>query len=130
MSSTKHLRKLIKDTIQQIGVNAYYESTTQDAPFPYVTYELDSIDVSDKARRDVSVIIDIWDKSNDSGKIEDLADSIEEVFHYKNLRTGEILSSAYCVSRLSLPDEDPLIKRRQISVLIKYYNVRSENIVY
>lgn len=130
MSSTKHLRKLIKDTIQQIGVKAYYESATQDDPFPYVTYEFDSINVSDQARREASVIIDIWDKSNDSGNIEDLADSIEEAFHYKNLRTDKILSSAYCVSRLSLPDENPLIKRRQISVLVKYYTVRSEKNVY
>lgn len=129
VSSTKNIRKLIKESLEQLGVKAYYEMATQDAPFPYITYEFENIDVSDKARRDISLTINAWDKTSDSVNIEDLADAIEDKMHYQNFQTDDILLSSYCVSRLSLPDEDPLIKRRQISVVMKYYNIRSDNIV-
>lgn len=129
VSSTKNIRKLIKESLEQLGVKAYYEMATQDAPFPYITYEFENIDVSDKARRDISLTINAWDKTSDSVNIEDLADAIEDKMHYQNFQTDDILLSSYCVSRLSLPDEDPSIKRRQISVVMKYYNIRSDNIV-
>jgi len=115
----------IAQELKKLNDRVFYELHPDDvtAIFPYITF----FDRDDKNDENVSgtltVSIDIWDnKSGNTLVLETLSKNIQK--HFKNMVFS---SSKFWVrflkgSVLALPDTDPKIRRRQIVLIVKYYN--------
>lgn len=121
VSKTLEIRKCVKQIIEECGCKAYYEKANKVVAFPYAVFEFETTIISDNVKREIEVTIDIWDKSESSVAVEELADKISQSINYKLLfPSGESLR-LYGVRKRSLPDEDESLRRRQIECSIIYF---------
>lgn len=123
MSKTIELRKVINSLLKQVEQNTFYENASDNTPFPYVVFNLDSVNFSNIGRDDFILTVDIWDRNNDSTTVEILADKIESKLDFKNNPTDKVLPTFYKESRKKLTDEDKRIRRRQLTFTIQNYYI-------
>lgn len=122
MNKTNSLRKIIQSKINPI-IKSYYRAADPKADFPRAVYDFENIDLGDLSRDDLILIVDLWDKGNDTSKIEDIADQIEEMFNAANLPDENVLPTFYRISRKPIDDEDKTLMRRQLKFQIQNYYV-------
>ncbi|MFR7897741.1 hypothetical protein GMA92_05175 [Turicibacter sanguinis] len=123
MSRTLKIRTIFKSLIEECGCKAYYERANKNVLYPYAVFEFESTDITDISKREIEIIIDIWDKTDDSSNIEVLTDTIIHAINHKFLLPEDIPSlRIYGVRKRSLPDEDSTLKRRQIECSIIYFD--------
>lgn len=124
VSKTLEIRKCIKQIIEECGCKAYYEVANKAVTFPYAVFEFNMMDISDNVKRELEVTIDIWDKSEESSRIERITDNIVEALNHKlKFLNGRSLR-IYGMRRRSLTDEDETLKRRQVECLVIYFDRR------
>ena len=119
---TNALRKIIQSNIQSV-VTSYYRTADKGALYPHAVYDFENIDLGDIWRDDLILIIDIWDKGNDTARIEDITDSIEAMFNAANLPNDEVLPTFYRIGRKPIDDEDKAIMHRQLKFQIQNYDI-------
>ncbi|MER2108192.1 MAG: hypothetical protein ABS949_14760 [Solibacillus sp.] len=119
---TNALRKIIQSNIQSV-VTSYYRTADPGALYPHAVYDFENIDLGDIWRDDSILIIDIWDKGNDTARIEDITDSIEAMFNAANLPNDEVLPTFYRIGRKPIDDEDKTIMHRQLKFQVQNYDI-------
>ena len=122
MSKTIALRKIIQKNIDPI-VKSYYRKADKENIYPHAVYDFENIDLGDISRDDLILIIDIWDKGNDTSNIEEIADQIEEMFNAANLPNEEVLPTFYRLGRKPIDDVDKTLMRRQLKFQIQNYYI-------
>ena len=122
MSKTNALRKIIYKNINSI-VKTYFRKADKENIYPHAVYDFENIDLGDISRDDLILIIDIWDKGNDTSNIEEIADQIEEMFNAANLPNEEVLPTFYRIGRKSIDDVDKTLMRRQLKFQIQNYYI-------
>lgn len=122
MNKTNALRKIIQSNISKI-VKSFYRVADEKAQYPYAVYDFENIDLGDINRDDLILIIDLWGKGKDTSSIEEMADSIEEMFNCANIPNDEVLPTFYRVSRKPIDDEDKTLIRRQLKFQIQNYGI-------
>lgn len=122
MSKTNSLRKIIQSNIDSV-VSCYYRMADPGALYPHAVYDFENIDLGDINRDDLILIVDLWDKGNDTSRLEEMADQIEEKFNAANLPNEEVLPTFYRISRKPIDDEDKTIMRRQLKFQIQNYYI-------
>jgi len=122
MNKTNSLRKIIQSKINPI-IKSYYRVADPKADFPRAVYDFENIDLGDLSRDDLILIVDLWDEGNDTSRIEDIADQIEEMFNAANLPDENVLPTFYRISRKPIDDEDKTLMRRQLKFQIQNYYV-------
>lgn len=123
MSKTIELRKVITNLLKQVNSNIYYEEAKSNAEFPYIVYELTSVNLNNYPRDDIFLIIDVWDKNKSTQTVEILADKVEKTLNMINNPTNAVLPTFYLNDRMSIRDEDKSIKRRQLKFIIQNYYI-------
>lgn len=128
MSRTNELRKLVFSMLNKScfkkknGIKAvYYELADDEAMFPHVIYGISNALYSDLNRKDYTMIIDVYDKSDSAIAAEEIADNIEDLFDSKNLPQSSIYPTFYIENRRTVIDEDKDIKHKQITIVIQNY---------
>lgn len=121
MSKTNSLRMLIQSKLKTVCSDVYFENADEKALYPHVVYSWGTTLNDDLHRDDVSVIIDVWDRSTKASVIENLCDDIEVLFDNSNLPQNDILPTFFLDSRLPVPDEDKRIKHRQLKIIVQNY---------
>lgn len=122
VSRTLEIRTILKGIIEECGYKSYYERANKNVLYPYVVFDFETTDISDNAKREIEVTIDIWDKSGDSLTVETIADEIIHAINYKFLFPSGGSLRIYGMRKRSLPDEDATLKRRQIECSIIYFD--------
>lgn len=122
MSKTNSLRKIIYNNMNSI-VKSYYRKADKENIYPHAVYDFENIDLGDISRDDLILIIDIWDKGNDTSNIEEIADQIEEMFNAANLPNEEVLPTFYRIGRKPIDDVDKTLMRRQLKFQIQNYYI-------
>ncbi len=122
MSKTNSLRKIIQSKINSV-VSCYYRMADPGALYPHAVYDFENIDLGDINRDDLILIVDLWDKGNDTSRLEEMADQIEEIFNAANLPNEEVLPTFYRIGRKPIDDEDKTIMRRQLKFQIQNYYI-------
>ena len=125
MSKTVELRKVITSELSKYGTT-YYKKADKKSKFPYIVYSLENVDFNTYPRNDIELTIDIWDRNKSSYDIEALADNVEKAFNRLNKPTSKILPTFYVTSKKDVGDEDEIIERRQIKVIIQCYEIEEE----
>lgn len=121
MSKTNDLRTLVKQMISPVCASTYYEVASKDALYPHIVFSFPDINIGDLHRDDISLYLDIWDKSHNADVVEELADKVERVFDNQNMPQDTILPTFYVTNRTPVPDEDKQIRHRLIIVEIQNY---------
>ena len=121
MSKTNDLRAVIHGKLKTVCNDVYYENAIDDAMYPHCVFSFGNIVNDDFSRADITVSIDVWDKSESAAAVEDLCDDIERLFNNSNLPQENILPTFFLVNRIPVMDEDKKIRHRVIKLLVQNY---------
>lgn len=121
MSKTKDLRKVIQTYLLTVCDNVFYETAPDDQMYPHIVWNLTRVDLGDIHRDDLILDVDLWDRDTDAKDIDDMADSIEEMFNANNDPQTTILPTFFRIDRKNVIDEDKRIKHRILSFQIQNY---------
>ena len=120
MSKTAALRKLVREQLQTVPGGTYHRTAPKDAAFPYKTFELSSVAFVE-ARDDQELEIDIWDRSPDQKRIEEIADQVERLFTNATLPRPPIYTTFFRENRYNLEDPDKTLQHIQLRFLVQLY---------
>lgn len=121
MSKTAALRRLITEQLQTTQGQTYHRNAPKDAAFPYKTYSLTSVAFLDSARDDFELEVDIWDRSADYKRAEEIADQVEELLNVANLPQDEIFPTFFRENRYEVDDPDKTLQHIQLRFLVQLY---------
>ena len=120
MSKTATLRKLIYTKLQTVPGNTYHRTASEDAAYPYKTFELSSVAFVEN-RDDMELEVDLWDRSSDPKRIEELADQIERLFMGANIPQPPIYPTFFRENRYNVEDPDKNLQHIQLRFLVQLY---------
>jgi len=130
--------KIIYDRIAALvgTVKVFFEyapeidpATSKAPKLPYVTYNM-PYSTESWQREDLTLEVDVWDKTTDTTTIDQLVDTIDGdgsvsnasgLHRYLYYASGKPVLKIYRMNRLILPDPDPDIKRRQLRYMVKWF---------
>lgn len=128
MKNTKELIKLVESMLKPLmtshGVKEIFHDIADDKKlYPHIIHSFDRVQTltDDREKRNISLIIDIYDNQRSTAVINDIADAVEELFDQKNLPQTDNLPTFYFQSKRPLPDEDKKIKHIQFEFEIQNY---------
>ena len=121
MSRTNDLKKLIQTKLKTLTTNVFFEQATDNAIYPHIVFSFREINLNDLSRQDYTLDIDVWDKGTSTTAIDNLADSVEDLFHTENLPQDNVLPTFYKIDRKSVDDPDKSIKHRLVRFQIQNY---------
>lgn len=123
MSKTADLRRLITAQLNMTAGATYFRQAPKDAEFPYKVFDFGSVYLGDLARDDYELIVDVWDKAEDTKAIDIIADEIEEILGAVNLPQETILPTFYRESRFYVDDDDKDIQHVQVRLSVQNYAI-------
>ena len=123
------LREEIQTFLETLGYEVHYQHAPQTATFPYIVFDLvDSTDV--ETREDFNLEVDVWDNIQNTTRLETLVGNIDgdgdiqspTGLNRKLIFTDNNMSAKiYRTNRLSLPEPDITLRRRQLRYDIQTY---------
>lgn len=124
---------VIGDKIEAFSgiTRVYNERAPKNTEYPYIIYNIVNSD-PDFQRQDFVLEVDVWGNNSNTTQIENLTDLIDGdgdlnptnpsgFNRFKYFSSGVLQFNAYRMSRLTLPDSDEKIRRRQLRYEIKTY---------
>ena len=118
---TNDLKKLVQTQLKTVATNVYYEVADKNAVYPHLVFSFRRLDLNDLSRQDYILQVDVWDRSNKTQVVDDLADGVENLLQAKNLPQTDILPTFYLIDRKMVEDEDKMIRHRQIQFQVQNY---------
>lgn len=119
------VKYLIKE-LKNITPRVYNEKATKEAIFPYVVVNFATSNIIEKDREDIILEINIWDYMKDSYDafvaVEELTNRIDKFLKGNRHIDDNQLLIFQKINRLSIPDTDENIRRRQLRYVVKYYD--------
>lgn len=121
MAKTKNLRKLIMEKLQTVTGGTYHKNAPKDASYPYKVFTLSSATFPNLDRDDVSLEIDLWNRSDDPKALEDIADDIEALFDGAIYQAPPIYPAFFRENRFDLEDPDKTLQHIQLRFLVQLH---------
>lgn len=118
---TNDIKKLVQTQLETLTENVYHEIANEKAVYPHIVFVLRRIDLMDLSRQDYVLEINVWDRSNKTTNVDNLADLVEDLFQAENLPQDDILPTFYLMDRNTIEDEDKQIRHRQVRFQIQNY---------
>lgn len=118
---TAELRALITARLNTLDGVTYYRHASDSATYPYKTFELTRVSLSDLARDDYDLTVDIWDRLADPKRADTIADEMEELFNAENLPQDGILPTFFRDNRYPVNEDDKLLQHVQLHFLVQNY---------
>lgn len=118
---TNDLKLLVQSKLKTVAANVYHEIANEKALYPHIVFNFRRLDLNDLSRQDYILEVDIWDRGDSSQRVDNLADSVENLLQAENLPQTNVLPTFYLIDRNNLPDENKEIKHRRIQFQIQNY---------
>ena len=118
---TNDLKKLVQTQLKTVATNVYYEVADKNAVYPHLVFSFRRLDLNDLSRQDYILQVDVWDRSDKTQVVDDLADEVENLLQAQNLPQTDILPTFYLIDRKMVEDEDKMIRHRQIQFQVQNY---------
>ncbi|MEG1929351.1 MAG: hypothetical protein RR090_12175 [Niameybacter sp.] len=115
MSKTVNLRTVLQAELEKVHKNTYHEDAPSTTTYPYMVYELESI------QDNFQLEINVYDKGTSTQQVEVLADAIEAHFKRFIWRDDEQIFTTYKNTRNNMQEEDKTIKRRRLLFDVYYH---------
>lgn len=123
---TNDLRILVQEQLETIPGETYYKVADENAVMPYKVFSFTSVNLGDINRDDIVMDIDLWNRATDPEQIEEMADTIEQLFNAVNLPTDTILPSFFRENRVLSVIGDRHLQHVTLTFTIQNYE-RNEN---
>lgn len=117
LNKTLALRTVVVEqlaTVMPTGSKIYYQQAQKDHPQIYAVYTLDQV-LNEDYEYTYELEINVMDYGTDTSTIEDLADSVQDLFNKKVVITDEIGVHFYTDRRNAVEEEDRNILRRRLT---------------
>jgi len=109
------LRKTLQAHLKTIHSRVYFQQAPDTATFPYIVYNIPSLNDDGEDFQLVTLDIDGWDapETGDTTALETLMTAINTGMNKKTFVTDTFSVTFYLETKLPLVDDDPRIKRRK-----------------
>jgi hypothetical protein len=109
------LRKALHKHLKTIHTRVYFQQAPDNAQFPYLVYNMPSLNDDGEGHQLITLDIDGWDapETGDTTALETLMASVNTGMNKKTIVTEDFAATFYLENKLSLTDDDPRIKRRK-----------------
>ena len=118
---TNDLKLLVQTKLKTVTTKVYHEVADEKAVYPHIVFNFRRIDLGDLSRQDYVLEENVWDKSNSTQQVDNLADSVEKLLQAENLPQDHVLPTFYLIDRQSILDEDKTIRHRRIQFQVQNY---------
>ena len=117
------LMKVITDRLKGSGQTIFFNVKSPDVVYPFTVFNLpNASEGTNIYREDFTLEVDIWTK--DLIQCITMTDAIKGLMDRWKFRDGNIQVSFYVTNTFNiLPDEDDQIKRSQVRILAKTYDL-------
>lgn len=126
--NTMALRKVITPVLKktkELKNRVYYEEAPGELFFPYAVYHLKNLNTSQYPAVEGILHVELFDKSDNSDRIERIAEQIIEDLDFMNGPNDEILPTFYFNDRDSSKDTDKGLKIVDLRFQINNYENES-----
>ena len=118
---TNQLKKLIQTKVKTLTTDVYFEVAKDNALYPHIVFDFSQVNLGDLSREDFRLDVHVWDKGTSTTAIDDLCDSVEDLFDALNDPQTDILPTFYKELRTTIEDEDKKIRHRVIRFQVQNY---------
>jgi len=136
MLFVKQAIKTALDELLSNDVKSYYEDSSDEATFPYITYDFDQINTPDEAGDSFIVDIDGWDapSNGDDTTLDTIMYNLDgdgnlespTGLNQKIVEIDKLFLSMRRVDRQPIPDPDKTIRRRRYSYQVSVFEKEEE----
>ena len=107
------LRTIIQGQLKSVHPRVYFQMAPETATFPYLVYDIVSINDNGESFQLVTLDVDGWDNSADTTALETLMKNVNQTLNKKTFVSGNSTVTFYLENKLPLKDEEVMIKRRK-----------------
>lgn len=109
-----------------VDVKVFNDRSRKDSIYPYVVMDSSNISTQLYPRVDVDLTLNIWDKSQNYIKVNEIADIIQSALNRNSEVADNITATFYLNIRKNVDDEDKELKRVYMLFDVEIYQVEKE----
>lgn len=107
------LRKIIQGQLKAIHPRVYFQMAPKTATFPYLVYDIPTINDDGEGYQLATIDIDGWDMTDDTTALETLMQTVNNALNKKSFVHNNTTLTPFLESKLSLRDDEAKLKRRK-----------------
>lgn len=116
--------KKILDSLADVKV--FNDRSRKDSIYPYIVMDSSNISTQLYPRVDVDLTLNIWDKSQNYIKVNEIADIIQSALNRNSKVADNITATFYLNIRKNVDDEDKELKRVYMLFDVEIYQAEKE----
>lgn len=109
-----------------VDVKVFNDRSRKDSIYPYVVMDSSNISTQLYPRVDVDLTLNIWDKSQNYIKVNEIADIIQSALNRNSKVADNITATFYLNIRKNADDEDKELKRVYMLFDVEIYQTEKE----
>lgn len=117
------LKKILNSLVD---VKVFNDRSRKDSIYPYVVMDSSNISTQLYPRVDVDLTLNIWDKSQNYIKVNEIADIIQSALNRNSKVADNITATFYLNIRKNVDDEDKELKRVYMLFDVEIYQFEKE----
>ena len=107
-------------------VKVFNDRSRKDSIYPYIVADSSNINTQLYPRVDVDLVLNIWDKSQNYIKVNEIADIIQSALNRNSKVADDITATFYLNIRKNVDDEDKELKRVYMLFDVEIYQAEKE----
>lgn len=107
-------------------VKVFNDRSRKDSIYPYIVIDSSNISTQLYPRVDVDLTLNIWDKSQNYIKVNEIADIIQSALNRNSKVADNITATFYLNIRKNVDDEDKELKRVYMLFDVEIYQAEKE----
>lgn len=119
-NNTSELKKQLSYFLKQKCDKTFFEEA-ENTPYPYIVFEFQELG-EESGKTKYRLEINCVDKGVSTKPVEDLADSIQDLFDHFSYENEKISFYMYRGQRNTVREEDKKIKRRRLTFELNLYS--------
>lgn len=117
----ENIIQTILQTLETIHTDSFFKRAAKNTQNPYIVFTLASNGSEDVNRDDNVLAVNVWGDDESNPSVYSLADTIEEEFKMKRILNDNHFLSFSKISRLDIPDPNPMTERIELRYNIRTY---------
>lgn len=117
----------LKKTLDSlVDVKVFNDRSRRDSIYPYIVMDSSNISTQLYPRTDVNLELNVWDKSQNYVKVNEIADIIQSALNRNSKVADNITATFYLNIRKNVDDEDKELKRVYMLFDVEIYQAEKE----
>lgn len=117
----------LKKTLNSLtDVKVFNNRSRKDSNYPYLVMDSSNISTQLYPRVDVDLELNVWDKSQNYIKVNEIADIIQSALNRNSKVADNITATFYLNTRKNVDDEDKELKRVYMLFDVEIYQAEKE----